>query len=211
MLKMILFICLLPFAMMEIFFYKQFGLVVVGTLYFVLTMQADRAANRFLSDAFAWRFPTRQSERRRKQAEAAEEEELEVPPLHAQPGNAGYYSAMRKDEPAEERPIETVRLSRTSPFRAHATQAQAQVQPQAAPSPERPRAPNYRGPAHEVLAVPENAATRTIKRAFRFWIKQVHPDQNRTSISSIANLQVQKITEAKDLLLERRRAKKRAA
>lgn len=207
MLKIILFICLLPFAMMEIFFYKQFGLVVVGTLYFVLTMQADRAANRFLSDAFAWRFPTRQSERRRKQSGAAEEEEIEVPPLHAQPGQAGYYSAMRKDEPVEERPIETVRLSRPSAFRSQAPQAQAQ----AAPSPERPKAPNYRGPAHEVLAVPENAATRTIKRAFRFWIKQVHPDHNRASISSIANLQVQKITEAKDLLLERRRAKKRAA
>jgi hypothetical protein len=204
MLKMILFICLLPFAMMEIFFYKQFGLVVVGTLYFVLTLQADRAANRFLSDAFAWRFPTRQSERRRKQAEAVEEEEIAVPPLHAQPGQPGYYSAMRKDEPTEERPIETVRLTRPSPLRANATQPRAQ----AAPLPERPKAPNYRGPAHEVLAVPENAATRTIKRAFRFWIKQVHPDHNPASISSMANLQVQKITEAKDLLLERRRAKK---
>lgn len=205
MLKIILFICFLPFAMMEIFFHKQFGLVVVGFLYFVLQMQADRAANRFLADAFRWKIPTRQSEARRRQEEAGEEEEIDVAPLPAgsQPGQPGFYTAMRSDPAPEEKPVETPRLTRPSPFRLKAAKEAPSAPPEA------PKAPNFRGRAHEVLAIPENAATRTIKRAFRFWVKQVHPDHNRAS--PVANYQVQRITEAKDLLLERRRAKKGAA
>lgn len=201
MLKLILFICLLPFAMMEIFFYKQFGLVVVGFLFFVLQMQADRAANKFLAGSFGWKFPTRQSEAKRRQEAASEEEEehIDVAPLpSSQPGHAGFYTAMRQAPAPEERPIGTPRLNRPSPFRLNAAK-------EAPPPPERPQAPNFRGRAHEILAIPENAATRTIKRAFRFWVKKVHPDHNHAS--SAANFQVQRITEAKDLLLERRRKK----
>ncbi len=200
MLKIILFICFLPFALTEIFFYKQFGFAVVGVLYFLLIMQADRAANRFLADSFRWHIPTRQSERKKRQEQALEEEEIEVTPLHAQPGQPGFYTAMKKEEVEEEPTIETPRPSRPSPFRLKAAGH--------TPLADLPKSPNYRGEPHEVLAVPENAATRTIKRAFRFWIKKVHPDHNA---GSFANFQVRKITAAKELLLERRRVKKQAA
>lgn len=226
MLKMILFICLLPFALMEVFFYKQFGIVVVGFLYFMLSLQADRAANKFLRDGFRWSIPTRQSERRRRLEEAAEDEHIAVDPLStgraegapsagSQPGQPGFYTSMRTDPKPEEVPVETVRLTRPSMFRIGAqtttTASQAgQIPPASEERPALPAAPNYRGRAHEVLAVPENAATRTIKRAFRFWIKKVHPDHNGGAAGPLSNMRVQRITEAKDLLLERRRTKRSA-
>lgn len=214
---MILFICLLPFALMEVFFYKQFGIVVVGLLYFVLSLQADRAANKFLRDGFLWRIPTRQSERRRRLEEAAEEEHIDVDPLStgraegapsagSQPGQPGFYTSMRTDPKPEEVPVEAVKLTRPSLFRIQA----GQPPPPAEERPALPAAPNYRGRAHEVLAVPENAATRTIKRAFRFWIKKVHPDHNGGLGGQLANMRVQRITEAKETLLERRRTKRSA-
>jgi hypothetical protein len=214
MLKIILFICLLPFAMMEIFFYKQFGLVAVGFLYFVLQLQADRAAKNFLADGLKWKFPTRQSEAKRRQQQA-EEEEISVAPLFndraetefsgSQPGQPGFYTAMRKDPRPQEKPSEKARVKQPNPF----NEKTAKTSPARNHAQELPRIPNFHGRAHEVLAISENAATRTIKRAFRFWVKKVHPDHNQ--LSHMANYQVQKITEAKELLLTRRRAKKSAA
>lgn len=175
MLKLAFFFALLPFAFLEVFLYKQFGLVVLGSLYFALSMQAEYAANRFMLQGLRWPVPTRQ---------------------------------------AEEKPRETTRKEPVREPVREAPRPAAQAAPRQAPPPpakEKPRMPNYSGRAHEVLAVPENAATRTIKFAFRFWLKKVHPDHNHTQPSELLNRRVQKITEAKDLLLDRRRATKKTA
>jgi len=195
--KIILFICFLPVALFEVFFYKQFGLVVVGTLYLVLSLQADRAAKKFLIDGLRWPVATRQS-RIRKARECKEGEELFVAPL-GEKKSKPTYTPPRKDSPPPS--VEPVRLARASPFRISQAQlAAAEVCAE----------PNFSGRAHEVLAVPENAATRTIKRAFRFWVKQMHPDHNGALPQEVANRRVQRISEAKELLLERRRSKKAA-
>lgn len=196
MIKLVLFICFLPVALFEVFFYKQFGLVVVGTLYMMLSMQADRAARKFLLDGFRWPVQTKQA--RRKAGLDEYQEEVFVAPL-GEKKEKPTYTPMRNDAPAfVEPPVEPVRLTRPSPFRLTAAQlAAAEIYNE----------PNFSGRAHEVLAVPENAATRTIKRAFRTWVKKMHPDQNGSLPREVANRRVQRITEAKEILLERRRKK----
>ncbi len=200
--KIILFICFLPVALFEIFFYKQFGLVVVGTLYLVLSLQADRAAKKFLMDGLRWPVETRQS-RLRKGRESEEGEELFVLPLGEKKAKPTYTPPRSNPCPP---PVEPVRLTRPSPVRISQTQlevAEVYAKPNFAE-------PNFSGRAHEVLAVPEHAATRTIKRAFRFWVKQMHPDHNGALPQEVANRRVQRISEAKELLLQRRRRKKAA-
>jgi|GEM_PF-4918277 len=197
MIKLILFICFLPVAMFEVFFYKQFGLVVVGTLYLVLSLQADMAAKKFLMNGLRWPVQTKQA--RRKAGLDEYQEEVYVAPLGEKKKERPTYTPMRNEAPAlNEQPAEAVKLTRPSAFRLSAAQvAAADIYHE----------PNFSGRAHEVLAVPENAATRTIKRAFRIWVKKMHPDQNGSLPREVANRRVQRITEAKELLLERRRKK----
>lgn len=206
MIKIALFICFLPVALFEVFFYKQFGLVVVGTLYIVLAMQADRAAGKFLTNGLRWPVSTKQA-RRKAGLDEYQEEELHVAPLGEKKQKATY-TPMRNDFPPpfpDKAPLDPparmetpVSFARSSPLRMSVLQAQAA---------EILAEPNFSGRAHEVLAVPENAATRTIKRAFRIWVKKMHPDQNGSLPREVANRRVQRITEAKELLLERRRKK----
>lgn len=186
MLKMLLFIAILPFAFVEAFVYQQFGIVVVGTLYFLLSAQAEHAANRFLRDGLVW-------------------PEKKEPKAPVEKGPVSWLHEEKTEEvprPAPEQPKEQAR-------------AKAPPKPQAPPKQNKPasplpRRPNYAGQPHEVLAVPESAATRTIKAAFRFWVKQMHPDHNPGQPAELLNRRTQKITEAKAFLL-RRRSKKEAA
>lgn len=61
--------------------------------------------------------------------------------------------------------------------------------------------PQRNGRAHEVLGVPEDANTILIKRAFRHWIQQYHPDKPHAG-SDVE--MARKLTEARTELLRRR-------
>ncbi|NUM89197.1 MAG: J domain-containing protein [Bdellovibrionales bacterium] len=61
--------------------------------------------------------------------------------------------------------------------------------------------PRRHGRAHEVLGVPEDADTRLIQRAFRYWIRQYHPD--RPHAGSDVEM-ARKLTGARAELLRRR-------
>ena len=164
--RILVFCLMVPFALIEMFLYHRYDVVLVGTLYFALCVQADFAAGRYAREFF--RAPEREPE-----AEP-ESEELHVPPLGAPRARA---------EPAKEKP----RLP-----------------------PSLPPEPNFRGRAHEVLGVRENAATRTIVNAFRRLAKRFHPDQARGLPAEMANERMHKISEAKERLLERRRSRRAA-
>jgi len=154
MLKIGLFCVLTPCAAMEMFYYHQFGIVLVGTLYFGLSMQADFSAQRLILQNLNLR---------RLEAEP-EVIELKVVPL----------GEKRKNKPVPPR----------NPALLF---------------------PNFRGLPHEILAVPEDADTRTIVNAFRHWIKRFHPDKDKAHSAASANEKARQITEAKHILLERHR------
>jgi DnaJ-class molecular chaperone len=60
------------------------------------------------------------------------------------------------------------------------------------------------------LGIDDHAHTRTIVNAFRFWIKQFHPDRAVGIPVEVANDRVQRLTQAKEILLERRKARRAA-
>ena len=63
------------------------------------------------------------------------------------------------------------------------------------------------GKAHEILGISEQAATRTILRAFRYWVKRFHPDNARGLSPETAANNTRKLTEAKSVLLLKRKDK----
>ena len=69
--------------------------------------------------------------------------------------------------------------------------------------------PNFKGQPFEVLGIKENASTILIHKAFRFWVKQYHPDHNVQTPA--ANAQTFQLTEAKRALLKKRKLLKMAA
>ena len=92
------------------------------------------------------------------------------------------------------------------------------------PEPERPETkkeqktikPKFRGSPEEILGVSHQAHTKTIIKAFRYWMKELHPDHHATESPTKQkeySFFAQKIIRAKETLLEKRRQaqKKNAA
>jgi DnaJ-domain-containing protein 1 len=181
--RIVAFCVIAPFALMEMLIYRRYDVVILGALYLGMSIQADYAAARLMEQN------AKKKHRHWNDPENDLEEELLVRPLGEKPKQDNTYYP-----PPPPRP-----------------------EPQALPPPERRKAargfasiPNFRGRAHEVLGVAENAATRTIVHAFRHWIKQFHPDQAQQIPAEVANAKVRQLTDAKQLLLERRRARRPA-
>ena len=205
-----LFCIFFPLAMVELLFYRHFGLILVGSLYMILAFQADHAAARFLRYGLDGKDSgkKRRAWNEEEPAEEKFEEELRVPPL----------PSGRRTSPGTPPPAEPAYWERAkgtaSPTAPSSIPTRAPVSAPAQPERRRPRelpaSPNFRGPAHEVLGVDENAATRTILRAFRHWIKRFHPDSAQTLPTELANARVQRLTDAKELLLDRRRRRRSA-
>jgi len=193
MLKIGLLCILTPCALVELFFYQQFGIALAGGLYLFLSFQAEHSARRLAVQGL--RYPASAPPRKRWNECEAEEKEIKVGPLG---GGAARETYRPKSTalPPPKPPREEARRKERPRERAR------QVPPRApSPTPPRPREP------HELLGVPREAATRTIVRAFRRWIKQVHPDTAGSGKASAAqaNAQARLITEAKNRLLEGRR------
>ena len=190
MVRIVVFCVVTPFAAMELLIYRRYDFALLGALYLALSIQADFAAGRFLREGLG-----KPGKRRHwsEEEQAGGPEEIKVPPLG-----------------------EGARKPDTTYYPPPPPRAEAAPTPQ--PRPERRRGrrgilaplPNFHGRAHEVLGVEENAATRTIVHAFRHWIKRFHPDQARDLPAALANAKVRQLTDAKELLLERRRARRAA-
>lgn len=217
-LKVALFCIFAPFAFIEAFFYQRFGIVLLGGLYLLLAMQADFAASRFLRKTEKEKELKRQG---RHWSEAdndlpIEEVEIPVEPLGRKNKDASSFytpppEGWEKPTASKEESKPRLKIVVPSPQAANAS-----AQPKTSSSSKRntrsrlSAQPNFKGRAHEILAVDENASTRTILSAFRHWIKRFHPDQNPFTASPDLNLKAQRITEAKNFLIEQRRAKKAA-
>ena len=216
MLKIGLFCVFLPFALAEMFYNHSFGMILIGTLYMGLSLQADFAARRLAQQGLVARDANGNPVPRRRWNDPEEDwiEELKVSPLGEKPSSSPQDTAWVPPRGA---------FQQTDPFPG-APSAPAPEAAKAPPIVERrrtprgsasgpkplPASPNFHGRDHELLGVGENARTRTIVNAFRHWIKKFHPDQNQTLPVALANQRVMRLTEAKERLLARRRAQKAA-
>lgn len=183
MVRILVFCVVAPFAAMELLLYRRYDFVLLGSLYLALSIQADFAAGRFLRENLG-----KQAKRRHW----SEDDEIKVQPLGegARKQDTTFYPP---PPPRNEAPAPSPRPERRRGKRG----ALAPL-------------PNFHGPAHEVLGVEEDAATRTIVHAFRHWIKRFHPDQARHLPAALANAKVRQLTDAKEQLLERRRTRRPA-
>jgi hypothetical protein len=206
-LKFLFFLVLLPAAFVEIFVHHRFGISLLGALWFGLMLQADRAARRFLRDGLT------------PQKEAKEE----APWLPPEEDELIYVRRFARDKPQAqteepEAHPETGRFlpppqkeeKRTSASGNSRKSNQSKRKADPAPAPKAgakpsplPKAPDFSGAPHEVLGVPERAATRTIGNAFRHWIKQFHPDLGHPENNGLARQLVQ----ARATLLARRKSR----
>ncbi|MGE3262235.1 MAG: DnaJ domain-containing protein [Bacteriovoracia bacterium] len=181
----------------------QFGLGLVSALYMILSLQAESAAKRFLRDGLrpaallaGSGYGSRPPEPRREKIRI--EDVLDVKPL----------GEKKREGPKAEKQEGKKEKRQEAPPRAEqkAKAESPKPQPKPAPKKELPKAPLFHGKPHEVLAVRENAATQTIVKAFRHWVKQYHPDHARTpQQTQSANEHTRCLTDAKEKLLERRK------
>ena len=211
MLRIVLFCIFAPLAAMEMLFYHHFGLVIVGTLYIGLSMQADFAAARFIRDGLC-RDDTSGSTRINRKPRhwsdddpGPDEADLKVHPL----GETRRSTDAYRPRPPESAP-QAPRIAALLPEREVPRAREPRTERRRTEARPLPPCPNFRGRAHEVLGVDENAATRTIVNAFRHWIKCFHPDRAPALPMELANAKVRQLTASKVLLLERRRSRKAA-
>jgi hypothetical protein len=207
MLRIVLFSIFAPLAMIELLFYKQFGVLLVGGLYFGLAMQADWAAGRLLKNGDVDANGKPRKRRHWSEDEPVENEELHVNPLGGS-RTVEPDTAYAPPPPPREAPALSIAPPPAAAFEVQPARRARDTRP--AELRKLPSIPNFRGQAHEVLGVSENARTRTIVNAFRHWIKRFHPDRAQDLAPELANRRVQRLTEAKELLLERRRSRKAA-
>jgi DnaJ-domain-containing protein 1 len=184
---------LLVASLLEYSAQGRFGIALVTGLYFFLLVQAEHAAKRFLKYGLLLPLPAAGPGPRSepKKNKITVEDVLEVPRL----GERRSDPRKAKQETPKSEP------RKTEPKR----ESERKAEPQA-PQPEKPKAPDFRGKPHEVLAVNQNAATQTIVRAFRRWVKEYHPDHARSAREArSANEHTRCLTDAKDKMLQKRK------
>lgn len=176
----------------------RFGIAMVTGLYFFLLMQAEHAAKRYLKYGLLMPVPVGPDRQEAPKKKFTVEDVLEVPRLGERKSSDWQAKAEarkrqeKKSEPKAEAKQETKQQPKTE-------------LPKAEPKPQ-PKAPDFRGRPHEVLAVNQNAATQTIVRAFRKWVKEYHPDHARTvKEAQSANEHTRCLTDAKDKMLQKRK------
>ena len=201
-------VCLcVPLAFILALFYHQIWVGVLGSLYVALTLQAEWAAGRLLAKMGEPELDANGKPKKRRhwnEENPVEKEELHVNPL-------GGKREVEPDLTYYPPPPPREQVSRAAPASPGAEPVSQAAGNMRRSAPQRlPSLPKFHGRAHEVLGIRENARTRTIVNAFRHWIKRFHPDQAQSLPAGLANSRVQRLTEAKELLLERRRARKSA-
>jgi hypothetical protein len=205
MIRLGLFFLFAPLALVELLFYQRFDLILIGGLYFGLAAQADWSAARFLRRGLNPDEKKRHwSEDEPSDSEAAE---LDVQKLGAKKADTTWTPPPPAKETTREAApqIATLRAPKSADIHELPTAKQERPRGKRLPS-----SPNFRGRAHEVLGIGEDARTRTIVNAFRHWIKRFHPDHARDLPEAAANQRVQQLTDARDLLLDRRRGRRAA-
>jgi hypothetical protein len=218
------FLILIPLLVASIVEYVnqgRFGIAMVSGLYMFLSIQAEHSAKRFLRYGlqpaspllFGFLSESKASIPPKPPGWDSCEEPLKVKPLHQKKAESFYEQAPHREAEQKIPP----RAEKKPQFETHANaQAQAQVKPgprvkpvprvKPAATAKLPEAPIFNGKPHEVLAVQENAATQTIVRAFRHWVKKYHPDHAHSPAETqSANEHTRMLTTAKEKLLYRRK------
>lgn len=180
---------LLAASFVDIFLHRGFAVAPMALLFVALKLQADRATYLLFKRGLS------------KPVSAFEplEEPMEswMPPPEKDP-----FSSFQEPPRLE------------APKRAEAKETKAP--PRAKPSEPKKkapfRAPKFHGAPHEVLGLGPEANTNMIKKAFRHWIKEFHPDHAKPGQEmQRATDRARHLNQAKDSLLERRRQMRKAA
>ena len=185
---------LIAVSFVDIFFHRGFGVAPMALLFVALKLQADRAADIFLRKGLG------------KPASEPQEEPMEswMPPPEKDPFACSYKEPLRLEAPK--------RAETKSEAHAEAKEAKREPKP-AEPKKKAPyRAPKFHGAPHEVLGVDPDANTNMIKKAFRHWIKEFHPDHAKPGKETQrATERSRHLNQAKESLLDRRRQMRKAA
>lgn len=181
------------------------GMGMVSALYFFLMVQADYSANRLLKYGLVMPAPAPfvSAAPEPPRTKIKVEDVLEVNPL------GGKKQQPRTERPRAEKP--KAAPSRPAPQKPVSVAPLRKPQPKPDPAP-LPKVPLFHGKPHEVLAVKENAATQTILKAFRRWVKVYHPDHAQNPADAQrANEQTRCLATAKEKLLRQRKQSPKAA
>jgi hypothetical protein len=184
---------LLSVSIVDILVYRGVSVAPMALLYVVLKLQADRAADKFLSA------PATAPEPQQEPSWMPPPEQDPFAPLPLG------FTAQEKTEPKEKEKTRATESKKAAPSRPR---EKPRVDVHASPF----RAPRFHGSPHEVLGIETNANTSVIVQAFRHWIKRYHPDHLRAiQRTQSATEKARTLTAAKDTLLERRKHSRKAA
>jgi hypothetical protein len=184
---------LIAVSFVDIFFHRGLGVAPMALLFVVLKLQADRAADilirRGLSKPVSNFAPK-------------DDEPMEswMPPPEKDPFASAFKEAPRLEAP--------------KPAKAEAKKEASKSAKTAEPKKRAPfRAPKFHGAPHEVLGLEDpDANTNMIKKAFRHWIKEFHPDHAKPGKETQrATERSRHLNQAKESLLDRRRQMRKAA
>ncbi|MGZ3695579.1 MAG: DnaJ domain-containing protein [Bdellovibrionota bacterium] len=211
--KFLILIPLVIASAYEYFTRGQCGLALVSGLYMILSIQAEHAANRFLRNGLypVSAFGGMSSPPPNKpQGWDIPEEPIKVERLGTKKQKTESYSRPEpssRETPKQEKP-------KAAPRPEMKTEQKAEQKKKTEPQAAKPKAkaikpdtsPRFNGKPHEVLVIQENAATITIVRAFRHWVKKYHPDHAHSPAETqSANEHTRMLTDAKEKLLDRRK------
>lgn len=184
---------LLAISFVDIFFHRGFGVAPMALLFVVLKMQADRAADLLIKRGLSK--PVSEFE-----PEIEEPMESWMPPPEKDPFASLFREPLRLAPPLQG---ETKKEAKPEAPRAKPMEPKKK-----APY----RAPKFHGAPHEVLGLDPEANTNMIKKAFRYWIKEFHPDHAKPGKETQrATDRARHLNQAKESLLDRRRQMRKAA
>jgi hypothetical protein len=183
---------LLAVSFVDIFFHRGFGVAPMALLFVALKLQADRAADILIKRGLS---------RPVSEYEPPAEEPMEswMPPPEKDPFSSAFQEPLRLE----------------APKRAEAKKEAKAETPRKPAEPKKKapfRAPKFHGAPHEVLGLDLDANTNMIKKAFRHWIKEFHPDHAKPGRDAQrATDRARHLNQAKDSLLDRRKQMRKAA
>lgn len=188
---------LLAVSFVDIFFHRGFGVAPMALLFVALKLQADRAADILIRKGLSK--PVSEYE-----PPAEEPMESWMPPPEKDPFASSYQEPLRLEAP---------KRAETQTGANKAAKAPKRDTKPAEPKKKAPyRAPKFHGTPHEVLGLDPDANTNMIKKAFRHWIKEFHPDHAKPGQEmQRATDRARHLNQAKESLLDRRRQMRKAA
>jgi hypothetical protein len=199
---------ILGVSLADFFLNGRFTAAGLALLYVALKIQAEYAAQKFIRES-AGSLPKQEG----IHSSEAEDSYVDVAPLRGKgkaPKENGFANMVQQIEETTKRIFFSSaqqlsgkvpapnKINPTGSHRTRSYKPSAKKIPKLEPLPF--RHPNFRGEPHQTLGIQREAKTRTILKAFRFWIKRFHPD-----LAGQSQQQARALTEARDRLLSSRK------